>query len=313
MNDHVGNSGQDLVLHHFDISPFAEKARKIMGLKGLAWKSVQIPTVMPKPDLMPITGGYRRTPVLQVGADIYCDTQLIARELERRFPDPTLFPAGDRGYGYALGYWSDRAFFHPGSALSMIENAPYLPEDILEDRKKFFTYIDFDRADAELPRYRVQFAAHAALLDDQLADGRDYVGGDAPGLADIQAHHVIWMARANIPSSGSVLARLRHIAPWEARMAALGEGKRLEISADDALAIARAATPAAGHGVGQEDPEGLVAGMEVDVTPDDYGRVPVRGRVVSADAYEVAIARHHDRTGDVVVHFPRIGFTVTPS
>ena len=68
----------ELVLHHFDWSPYAEKVRVLLGIKGLAWRSVQIPMVMPKPDLTALTGGYRKTPVLQVGADIYCDTSLIA-------------------------------------------------------------------------------------------------------------------------------------------------------------------------------------------------------------------------------------------
>jgi len=73
----------ELILHHYPQSPFAEKARLMLGLKGLSWHSVLIPPVMPKPDLIALTGGYRRTPVLQVGADIYCDTALIARRLER--------------------------------------------------------------------------------------------------------------------------------------------------------------------------------------------------------------------------------------
>ena len=73
---------QDLILHHFDASPFAEKVRLILGFKGLAWRSVQIPMAMPKPDVVALTGGYRKTPLLQIGADIYCDTALIARVLD---------------------------------------------------------------------------------------------------------------------------------------------------------------------------------------------------------------------------------------
>ena len=71
----------DLVLHHYPESPYAEKVRRILGFKGLAWKSVTIPMMMPKPDLLALTGGYRKTPVLQIGADVYCDTDLIARVL----------------------------------------------------------------------------------------------------------------------------------------------------------------------------------------------------------------------------------------
>ena len=82
----------DLILHHYDISPYAEKIRLAFGLKGLAWRSVIQPMVLPKPDLVPLTGGFRRTPVLQAGADIYCDTLRIAMELDRRCPDPPLLP-----------------------------------------------------------------------------------------------------------------------------------------------------------------------------------------------------------------------------
>ena len=78
-----------LILHHYDFSNFAEKARLMLGFKNLAWRGVEIPPIAPKPDLTPLTGGYRRTPVLQDGADVWCDTRLIARELERRVPSPT--------------------------------------------------------------------------------------------------------------------------------------------------------------------------------------------------------------------------------
>jgi glutathione S-transferase len=87
----------DIILHHYAASPFAEKVRIALGLKQAAWKSVDIPNVMPKPDLMPLTGGYRKTPVMQIGADIYCDTQLIMLELDKRLPTPALFPKGREG------------------------------------------------------------------------------------------------------------------------------------------------------------------------------------------------------------------------
>ena len=83
-----------LILHHYAMSPYAEKIRLCLGLKDVAWRSVDTPMVMPKPDHVELTGGYRRVPVLQVGADIYCDTACIARELDRRLPQPPLYPPG---------------------------------------------------------------------------------------------------------------------------------------------------------------------------------------------------------------------------
>jgi len=88
---------QQLILHHYPMSPFAEKIRLILGYKGLRWSSVLIPNIMPKPDVTALTGGYRKTPILQIGADIYCDTALIADVIEERHPQPTLYPGGTAG------------------------------------------------------------------------------------------------------------------------------------------------------------------------------------------------------------------------
>lgn len=101
----------ELILHHYPTSPFAEKARLMLGFKQLSWRSVMIPPVMPKPDLTALTGGYRRTPVLQVGADIYCDTALIARRLEAEKATPALFPEGQEFTAATLAQWADSVLF----------------------------------------------------------------------------------------------------------------------------------------------------------------------------------------------------------
>jgi glutathione S-transferase len=103
----------DLILHHYDFSNFAEKVRLALGFKGLAWQSVIIPPIAPKPDLVPLTGGYRRTPVLQAGADLYCDTRLIVRELERRAPAPTLYPPAQSAMADAIAYWAENRLMRP--------------------------------------------------------------------------------------------------------------------------------------------------------------------------------------------------------
>ncbi len=101
----------DIILHHYETSPYSEKIRLAFGIKGLAWSSVEIPRIMPKPDLMPLTGGYRKTPVMQIGADVYCDTQLILREIDARHPSPSLNP--HPGVADALAWWAEKAMFTP--------------------------------------------------------------------------------------------------------------------------------------------------------------------------------------------------------
>src|ERR1700742_1502756 len=97
----------DLILHHFASSPFSEKIRLILGYKHLAWRSVEVPMYLPKPDVVALTGGYRRTPFLQIGADIICDTALMARVIDRVAPEPPLYPAAHAGMANLVAQWAD--------------------------------------------------------------------------------------------------------------------------------------------------------------------------------------------------------------
>ncbi len=299
-----------LILHHFDPSPFAEKIRLVFGLKQLAWRSVTIPMIMPKPLLTALTGGYRKTPVLQIGADIYCDTSLIAQELETRFPVPSLFPDGNAGLSLALSYWSNASFFNPGAGLAMGINEE-LPEAILKDRREFFNFMDFSRLKEELPHLYSQVLAHVELLEQQLADGRQYLLGQTPGWADINAWFVLWMVRGNVPPIKDMLQPYQKLSAWEQRMTAIGHGERHDMEADEAIAIAKASSAGGGEGVEPQDPLQLQAGDEVIVEPDDYGKVPVHGRLLSLNRQKLSIRRETPETGEINVHFPRAGFRIS--
>ncbi len=298
----------ELILHHFDISPYAEKIRKVFGVKNLAWKSVRIPPVMPKPDLMTLTGGYRKTPVLQIGADIYCDTQLIAQVIDQLHPAPPLFNDG-RLIGVGLQHWSDGAFFAPGAGLSLYENQAHIPAAIAKDREDYFSFLDFSNFESDAPHFRSQFRAHARMVDEQLADGRAYLLGAAPSWADIGAYFNVWMARGNIPSAARLFENMTNLLDWRERMDAFGEGARTELSAEDAIALAYAATPTAppAHA---EDESGARPGDRVSVSATDIGKDPVTGVLVSASDREIVLRRETAQTGAVHVHFPRLGFRI---
>ena len=299
----------ELILHHFDASPFAEKIRLVLGFKGLAWRSVQIPMMMPKPDLTVLTGGYRKTPVMQIGADIYCDTRRIAIELERRHPHPSLFPGGNFGLSLVMGSWSDRTFFEPGAALSMGTN-PELPEAILKDRMAFFDFMDFNTLPARLTHLYGQLRSQAALIETQLLDGRAYLLGAEPGWADILAYFPVWMARANVADIGQLFTGMRHMSAWESRVESWGHGTRTEMDSQEALRTAFESNSGTPAQVDPDDPLKLAAGQRVSVSPDDYGVVPATGDLLRLTVNEIAICREHPRIGQVVVHFPRSGYCV---
>jgi glutathione S-transferase len=303
----------DIILHHYDASPFTQKALRMLGLKNLEWCSVETPMLLPKPDLVCLTGGYRGTPVMQIGADIYIDTQCIARELERRHPEPTLFPAGDDGLAYSLVKWSDQ-FFQAGLKMALALLGPDWDTAFREDRQALFAQFDFDDMDKETGHAMAQLQANAALLDAQLADGRSFLTGDRAGLADIQAFGVPWFTRAAMPIAEDLFCDFRHLPAWEARIAELGEGNRQVIDAAEAHEVARNTEPDLTSETCANDAQGLEAGMPVTVMPDDFSlRGAVEGTVLRASPLELTIHRSTKDFGDLVIHFPRLGYRVQPS
>jgi glutathione S-transferase len=305
----------DLILHHYPTSPFSEKVRVAFGLKKLGWKSVTIPNIMPKPDLMPLTGGYRKTPVMQVGADIYCDTQLIMLEIEKHTPTPPLLPPGKEGEARALAMWIDRNIFWAAVGVVMGAIGDKLPEAFHKDRSEF-SGRSFEPAKlkAAAPMAAQQTYAQLVLAEEMLGDGRTYLMGSAPNLADCALYNPVWFLKERLGGGKAVppLDRLPRLTAWSERMKAIGSGSPTEMSAADALAVANAAKPAA-CSVDAADPSGLKAGQKISVTPDDTGKVPVTGTLVGLTADRISISRSDERVGDIVVHFPRAGFIVTPA
>ena len=47
------------------------------------------------------------------------------------------------------------------------------------------------------------------------------------------------------------------------------------------------------------------------IAATDYGTDPVTGELVASTRAEIALKRVDSRAGEVVVHFPRIGFQLT--
>ena len=298
----------EIILHQFDASPFAEKIRLTLGFKGLEWDCVDIPMIMPKPELMPLTGGYRKTPVLQVGADIYCDTRLIMDELERCYPNPTLHPQGATGLTSALHSWSDCTFFEPGAGLSMGLNEN-LPEPLLTDRKAFFKFMDFDTLQESLPHLYGQYLAQLQLLERQLSGANDYLMGSDMSAIDILAYYPLWMARGNFPEVDGWMHLFPQVLKWEALMKQVGHGTRNDIDASEALGIARDAMPG-NTGKVMQDPAGWSKNQPVTVSPTDNVEITIGGELVELTLNKIVIRREDDRAGATNNHFPRTGYRI---
>ncbi len=304
----------DLILHHYPQSPVAEKVRVILGIKDLRWFSVEIPRLPPKPLLMPLTGGYRRTPVLQIGADIYCDSLCIIQELERRFPEPTLFPGGANGMALGVSRWTDGALFNTAVAVVLGSQVSDLPEDFANDRARLYfgPEHDLQSISRDLPHLLAQLRGQLAWAEQRLATGRSFMLGDDPGLPDALMYYLVWFLRGRYAGGPALLASFDALIAWEERVRNLGHGAAEYMSAQAALAAAKAAVTDTAGGVETDDPQQLAEGMEVTVVADvDGGDPPVRGRLLRADAQTVTLLHRDEAVDEVAIHFPRVGYRIT--
>jgi glutathione S-transferase len=308
----------ELILHHYDFSCYSEKVRLVLGLKQLSWRSVEIPPVLPKPDYLPLTGGYRRAPALQLGADIFCDSKRIIEELERRFPEPSIYSGSDVTSQHAflagLEYWTDSVLTRNAiNYISCVQaDAPRFTSAFLADRAALL-----GKPEPGLAHRRSAAAKNLAQLRPQLSwigellsDGRLYVLGETISLADCIVYHPLWVMDQLAGERVAVIPR--QIRQWMDRVAAHGHGHFTPMTAIEALAVAAAATPE--PPLPSEILEGDPAiGETVSVTPVDYGRDnPSIGKLIAIDTHRVALQHENERTGLVTVHFPRFGYTVRP-
>jgi glutathione S-transferase len=302
----------ELILHHYPTSPFSEKVRLVLGLKKMRWQSVFVPAIMPKPDVVALTGGYRRTPFMQIGADIYCDSALMCRVIDRLVPTPPLYPAESAGLAEIVAQWADSSLFwtavpytmQPAGIAHLFAGAP------VEALRAFGA----DRA-AMSPNLRrapladaaVALSAYYSRLEAMLGGGRSFLLGESPSIADFAAFHSLWFMR-RAPPVAAVFSDFTRVAAWYERVAGFGHGEPSKLSSEDALAIAAGASGHAPATVAAG--QGFEAGDAVTVTPADYAHDDVAGTIVGLDRDEVVVARSDARAGTVHVHFPRIGFHI---
>ncbi|MES1925533.1 glutathione S-transferase family protein [Salinisphaera sp. T31B1] len=305
----------EIVLHHFAASPFSEKIRRILGYKQLAWASVEIPRILPKPELMPLTGGYRRTPVMQIGRDVYCDTRLIARTLDRLAPEPPLFVSTLRASITALERWADQqlflaaipVLFRPAGRAALVDKlgADYL-ERFQADRAALFRGGHVGRPDDQFSRGLWEPAM--ADLDAQLHE-QPFLLGQTPTLADFAVYHPVWYVRGNA-GVAATLDAYPQLVHWFERMGEFGHGRSEPMTGADALARARHSDCWQPVADTRDAAFGPHLGHAVEVAATDYGVDPVVGRLVQIDAHTVVVEREAPTVGPLRVHFPRTGFRI---
>lgn len=295
------------ILYHYEMSPFSEKARLMLGYAQLDWMSVIVSPMPPRPELSRLIGGYRKIPVLQVGADFYCGTHVIGDYLAERTGLSAL--AGHvidadlqaeihridlKGF-FALLMTSFNATVARKSLRAM---GPLGVLRFLKDRAQMGrtakTGLSLKAAKQILPQ-------HLDRLNQRLSDQQAWLHGNEPGHIDFSAYHSLWFAV--VVAERSLLADYPRLQDWFRRMQALGHGRPEAITATAARGAVSGHAP-----LPYLEADAAQYGQRCRFRPADYGRDATEGVCVGSDARRWVVARTSDTGQRVHLYLPKSGF-----
>jgi len=301
-----------LILHSYDASPFSEKIRLMFGHTGTTWRKLTTPPQPPRPSLDPVLGGYRRIPVLQIGADFFCDTRLVAHEIAILTNRPDLSAETCSETTRADVERFDGEIFRAGIStrsqarllLASLRMRGLGTIKLIRDRKHMIRAGGFRLGSAE--QAQTLWAEHLKTLETRVTPG--FLGGHQPNAADFSAYHTIWFARDFVGDFD--MAPWPNLSRWYGEMAGFGHGAWEPVKPHEALAMAKDAAARALPEVTGTD---SLMGQMVDVSPTDYARDATTGTLIAATERRFVIARDTQGFGKVHIHFPRCGFEITPA
>ncbi len=302
----------DIILHHYPLSPFSEKIRAMLGYAGLPWQSVITREMPPRPLVEALAGGYRKIPVAQIGADVFCDSKSIAREIAALSGKPELALENCTPEAQA---WAMRVDLKIFFACMMVGGTRKLGAKVLRSMslrdigRFFWDRIQIGRtASVGSPgpgAAKAIVQAHLADMEDRLQT-QAFLFGDSPCHADFSAYHSLWFVR-DLGESPAI-NRFPGVLAWMDRIKGFGHGHFSELSGEQALEIARRSQARL---IAAEQKQDVLIGKPVSIAPADYAQTETRGTLMAASAQGWTVAREQAGVGTLHVHFPRQGFSLS--
>ena len=306
------SGSQTPILYHYSASPYSEKLRLALGMAGMQWGSVIVPSQPPRPLLDAFFAGYRRIPVLQIGAHFYCDSALafdVLAEVSDRLTQTGRLSAPEE---LLRQHAEERIFFAVINAASPISVLRLLAQDLgflglfrfLKDRSDMMRGSTVEKLSQD-PAARLvkDFAEqlNSLLKLDQ------FLAGARAGYLDLCCYHPLWMA--SVINRESIPALPPLVQAWMGRIAALGHGRPMSVSQHEIHE--RVSADRFQNFIGEVSAP-FVQGSLVSVRPTDYARDSTEGHLVLLDEYQCVIERNAPSGDAVFLHFPTIGFEVRP-
>ena len=263
---------------------------------------------------MPLTAGYRRTPVLQSGADVYCDTQNIVRALTEITDNHQLLPTDLSGKILAFTDWADGAVFNLAARVVLTSALDTAPPEFIQDRGGLYFGPNWtpEGLRSQLPGVILQLAAHLNSIDSGLGAQGGFMSNDL-SYADVTIAYLAWFIRGRWDQGPEFLQQFANIERIEREVHEAVREVYEDLSAEDALKIAANSESQSPSGVTKQCGVTLKQGMQVAIKPQaETSDPPVVGRLRYLDRIRVSIDHHAPEVGDVVVHLPIAGYQIQP-
>ena len=302
------------IFHHYPQSPIAEKIRMTFGIMGLDWYSVQIPRIPPKPLLTPLTGGYRRTPVLQVGADIFCDSQCIVFQLGKLKSEKVAYLSSNRALELILGSFGENILFKLTVRIVLTTSMGVAPEDFIKDRSSLYfepgwTVLEMQNS---LLSVLLQLQSAFELINQHLTSQGPYVNGKNPSYADAVIQHCVWFLCGRWDGGESFIAPFKALIKHRELITQIGHGSFIDCAPEEALKIAKNQISTAPSGINCAYTGKLKIGERVRIRPNGKTSDPdVKGVLRYLDQNIIIIDYEHEDVGMVSIHFPVLGYQLS--
>ncbi|WOJ97008.1 glutathione S-transferase family protein [Congregibacter brevis] len=302
---------ESMILHHYESSPFAEKIRLMFGYTNSSWHSLLSPAWPPRPNVDPLSGGYRRIPIAQQGADIFCDSALIAQEIAVATNQPTLDPYKVDGATLELMQEAQGdGFFAAITSVSapkllgtMIMNfGPVGTYRFIKDRSGI---LDGGTTAAKPAKDARNIMSGIFDTLEQILGDSEWLGGSVPSAADFAVYHPLWL---HLNCGGKFPSAAKNVLRWYEAVSAFGQGQRTEITQGDAFASAKSGEPRPLPA--SDSSSEFEIGQSLEIQPEDYGVVPVTGLLAAITAERVILKRETRDFGTLHVHFPRAAYAL---
>jgi glutathione S-transferase len=253
--------------------------------------------------------------VLQIGADIYCDSQNIAQAIDQSAAPHRLFPDQTYGMAMMISNWAETTLFDLSVRLVLTHALGKVPEEFIRDRGSLYFEPNWTEASlrAALPSVMHELRASLGFVEAHLgATEGVYLAGHQPCYGDAAIGYICWFLRGRWDGGAALLANYPALCALEAALDQLGDGQPQDLNAEAALAIAKAAKPQSPIGI-IDSASSLAIGQSVMIRPKGETADPdVVGRLRYCDGIRISIDHSHEQVGDIAVHFPVIGYVMTP-